>query len=163
VLPPPKAGPAKKVGILNISRLKARPGPPGMSVMELALAKPIGLSKKFLLLDIAASSHAHTAVAAMTHIARSPAFDNLGDDSSSDVREAPSLERAMEKPISPPPSMSGELLCFGFAIFTMGPDNFFCRSYPSCTHARFAAGEPRLRPGVLPSCHTLKFWNVTII
>jgi hypothetical protein len=27
VLPPPKAGPTKKVSVLKISRLKARPGP----------------------------------------------------------------------------------------------------------------------------------------
>jgi hypothetical protein len=27
-------------------------------------------------------------------------------------------------------------------IFVVGPDNFFCSSYPACTLARFAAGEP---------------------
>jgi uncharacterized coiled-coil protein SlyX len=80
-----------------------------------------------------------------------PAFDNLGDDSLLDVHEAPSLGRTMEKPVSPPPSMSVEFLHFGVTIFTMGSDDFFCRSYPSCTLATFAAGEPRQRPGVLPS------------
>jgi hypothetical protein len=51
-----------------------------MSTIELALAKPIGVSKKFCLLDVAASSHARAAGATMTHTSRVPAFDNLGND-----------------------------------------------------------------------------------
>jgi hypothetical protein len=51
-------------------------------------------------------------------------FDNLGDDSSPDVREAPSLGTTMEKPVSPLPSASGEFLCFSFMILTVGPDDF---------------------------------------
>jgi hypothetical protein len=48
VLPPPRARPTKKVGVLKISRPKARPGPQGTAVIELALVKPVGVSKKFL-------------------------------------------------------------------------------------------------------------------
>jgi hypothetical protein len=143
VPPPPKAGPAKKVGILKISRLKARPRLRGMSAIELALANPIGVSKKFCLLHVAASFHARTAGTTVTCTARVLAFDSLGDDSSSDVHEAPSPRRMMEKLVSPSPSLFGEFLRFGFVIFTLGPDNFFCRSYPSCALTRFATREPR--------------------
>jgi hypothetical protein len=58
------------------------------------------VSKKFHLLDVAASSHAHAMGTAVTHTARVSAFNNLGDDSSPDVREAPSLGRTMEKHVS---------------------------------------------------------------
>jgi hypothetical protein len=95
--------------------------------------------------------------ATVTHTVWVPAFDNLGNDSSPDVREAPSSTRMMEKPVSLPHLVSGEFLRFGFTIFTVGPDNFFCRSYPSCTIARFAVGEPRWRPGVLPSSRKFCF------
>jgi hypothetical protein len=47
VPPPPKVGPAKKVGILKFARLKAKPGPRGTSEIELALVKPIGMFKFF--------------------------------------------------------------------------------------------------------------------
>jgi hypothetical protein len=53
--------------------------------------------------------------------------------------------------------VSGEFLRFGFTIFTVGPDNFFCRSYPSCTLAKFATGEPSRTPGVLPSSRKFHF------
>jgi hypothetical protein len=69
VPPPPKAGPAKKVGVLKIARPKVKPGTRGTSEIELALVKPIGVSKKFHLLDVVASSHAHATGATMTHIA----------------------------------------------------------------------------------------------
>jgi hypothetical protein len=70
VVPPlPNAGPTKKVGLLKISHPKARPGPRGTSAIELALAKPLGLSKKFHLLDVAASSQARTTGVAMTRTA----------------------------------------------------------------------------------------------
>jgi hypothetical protein len=54
----------------------------------LVVAKHVGVSKKFSLLDVAASSHARTMGATATRTARVPAFDNLGDDLSPDVREA---------------------------------------------------------------------------
>jgi hypothetical protein len=95
------------------------------------------VSKKFHLLDVAISSHAHA------HTARVPAFDNLDDDSTLDVHKTPSPERMTEKRVSPPPSASREFLRFSFTIFTVDPDNFFCRSYPACALARFTTGEPR--------------------
>jgi hypothetical protein len=48
VPPPPRATPTKKDGVLKISHPKARPGPRGTSVIELALANPVGVSKKFV-------------------------------------------------------------------------------------------------------------------
>jgi hypothetical protein len=135
VVPPlPKAGPTKKVGVLKISRPKARPGLQGTSVIELALAKPLGVSKFFCLLDVAFSSQAHAASAAMTRAARVPAFNNLSDDSSPDVCEAPSPGMTMEKPASPPPSASGEFLCFSFTILTMGLDDFFLQTLLGFRH-----------------------------
>jgi hypothetical protein len=108
-----------------ISRPKAQSGQRGTLAIELALVKPVGVSRKFLLLDVATSSHTHTARAAITHTAQVPAFDNLGDDSSPDVRDAPSPGKTMEKPASPLPSVSSEFLCFSSTIFTMGPHDFF--------------------------------------
>jgi hypothetical protein len=82
----PKSGPAKKVDVLKIAHPKAKPGPRGMSEIELALAKPAGISKKFCLLDAVGSSHRPpTPGITTTHAARVPAFDNLGIDSSLDV------------------------------------------------------------------------------
>jgi hypothetical protein len=90
------------------------------------------VSKKFYLLDVAASSHEpHIAGAAVTHTAQVPAFNNLDDDSSLDVCKTPSPGKMIEKHMSPPPSVSGEFLCFSFMIFITGPDNFFRRSYPA--------------------------------
>jgi hypothetical protein len=99
--------------------------------------------KRFCLLDVAASSHTRVVGTTMTCTARVLAFDNLGDESSPDVREAPSPANTMVKLMFPLPSVSGELFHFSFAIFHEGPDNFFCRLYPACTLARFAVGEPR--------------------
>jgi hypothetical protein len=96
----------------------------------LALAKPVGVSKKFFLLDVAASSLARTVGTTPTHTARVPAFDNLGINSSPDVREAPSPRKTIEKPVSPPPLVSGEFLRFSFTIFTVGPDEFFLQTLP---------------------------------
>jgi hypothetical protein len=70
ITPPPKIGPAKKISILKIAQLKAKPGPPGTSEIELALARPVEMSKKFLLLDVAASSHGlHAAGVTTSHAA----------------------------------------------------------------------------------------------
>jgi hypothetical protein len=58
-----------------------------MPEIELALAKPVGVSKKFHLLDAVGSSHGpHAMGVATTHAARVVAFNNLSDDSSLDVR-----------------------------------------------------------------------------
>jgi hypothetical protein len=71
----------------------------------------------FHLLYVAASSHGpHTAGATATHATQVPAFDNLEDDSSPDVRNTPSLEKTVEKHTSSPPSVSSEYLCFSFAL-----------------------------------------------
>jgi hypothetical protein len=93
----------------------------------------------------------------MTHTAGVSAFDNLDYDSSSDVRKTPSPRKIVEKPVSLPPSVSGEFLRFSFVIFTVGPDNFFCIFYLACAHARFVAGESRRRPGVLLLSHMFCF------
>jgi hypothetical protein len=121
VPPPPKARPARKVGVLKIARPKAKPRPRGMSEIELALAKPVGVSKNFRLLDVVASSHARVTGATATRTTRVLAFDNLSDDSSPDVREAPSPGKMMEKLVSPPPLVSGEFLHFSFVFFCCGP------------------------------------------
>jgi hypothetical protein len=115
VPPPPKAELAKKAGVLKIARLKARPGLRGMSEIELALMKHVGVSNNFHILDVASSScgpHATGAIATLT--ARVLAFDNLADDSSPDVRKTPSPGNMMEKHASSPPLVSGEFFyhCF---------------------------------------------------
>jgi hypothetical protein len=92
----------------------------------LALAKPVGVSKKFHLLDAAGSSQGpHTMGVAVTRVARVSAFDNLGDDSSPHVCKTPSRVRMIERHASLPPLVSGEFLCFSFAYVTVGPDNCF--------------------------------------
>jgi hypothetical protein len=126
VLSPPKSGLANKVGVLNIARTKAKPGPRGTSEIELALANPIGVSKKSRLLDAMGSSHRpHTMGVAATHAAQVSTLDNLGDDSSPDVRRTPSPVQTIERRASPPPSVSGEFLCFGLTFVTAGPNSCF--------------------------------------
>jgi hypothetical protein len=96
--PPSESGLVKKVGVLKISWSKAKPGPQGMSEIELALAKPIGVSKKFCLLDVVASSHApHATGVSLICAARVPSFDNLGDNSSPNCHKTPSPKRTIEK------------------------------------------------------------------
>jgi hypothetical protein len=119
--PRPKVGSSKKVGVLMIARPKAKPGPQGTSEIELALAKTIGVSKKFCLLDVAASSHEPYAVGATT-TARVLAFDNLDDDSLIDLCETPPQQKMIEKCACLPHFVSGEVFYFSFALFTAGPD-----------------------------------------
>jgi hypothetical protein len=82
---------------VNIVHPKAKPRPQGTSEIELALAEPVGVSKKVCLFDVAALSHGvHTVVLGVTHVERTsrvPAFDNLGDDSSPDVHDIPPPKR----------------------------------------------------------------------
>jgi hypothetical protein len=88
-----------------------------MSKIELVLVKPVGVSKKFCPLDVVASSHGlHAMGVAATHAARVLAFNNLGDDSSLDVRKTPSPVKMVERRVSPLPSVSGEFLHFSFAL-----------------------------------------------
>jgi hypothetical protein len=149
--PPPKMGPAKKIGILDISRPKAKPGPRGTSDIELALEKPFGVSKKFHLIDVAAPSHRpHAAGATTTHTARVLAFDNLDDDSSPDVHKTSSQEKTVEKHASPSPSISGEVLHFSFALLPRALITAL-QIQPVCALAGFAIGEFGRRPRVLSS------------
>jgi hypothetical protein len=95
-----------------VVRLRVKTGPQGTLEIELALAKPVGMSKKFCLLDVTAPSHGVRGVGltvahAGERVARVAAFNNLGDDSSPDARWTPSPKRAMEKNVAPLPSMSG--------------------------------------------------------
>jgi hypothetical protein len=88
-----------------------------MSEIELALVKPVGVSKQFHLLDVAALSYGpHAMGTTMTCAARVSTFDNLGVDSSPDVRNTPSPEKTREKRASPTPLVSGEFLCFSFIL-----------------------------------------------
>jgi hypothetical protein len=63
VPPPPKmapssskAGPSKKMTVLKVVHPRVKTGPQGMSEIKLALAKPVGMPKKFCLLDVIAPS-----------------------------------------------------------------------------------------------------------
>jgi hypothetical protein len=91
--------------------LRVKIGPQGTSEIELALAKPVGMPKKNFLLDVAAPSHgvcgASLSMArAGERATRVPAFNNLGDDSSPDVRKTPSPKMVGERCASPLPSTS---------------------------------------------------------
>jgi hypothetical protein len=91
-----KATPVKTVAkrsIVKVIHLKAKPGPKGMSAIELILAKPTRVSKFFCLSDVPPGSsqsrrdEGHFTVE--TIIKLDPhmiTFDNLGDDSSLNVR-----------------------------------------------------------------------------
>jgi hypothetical protein len=112
VSPLSKVRPSKKIGVVKVIRPRVKIGPQGMSEIELVLVKPVGVSKKFCLLDVAApSSGLRGAGLTMTRagerVARVVAFDNLGDDSLPDVRKTPSPMRAGEKRATPPSSISG--------------------------------------------------------
>jgi hypothetical protein len=90
-----KVGPSKKIGVVKVICPRVKTGPLGMLEIELALAKPVGVSKKICLLDVADLTHGlHCAGLNMAPtgecVARVAAFDNLGDDSSPDVRKTPS-------------------------------------------------------------------------
>jgi hypothetical protein len=79
--------------------------------------KPVGVSEKFCLLDVATPSHGfHVAGVTVAHAAQVPAFDYLSDDSSPDVHKTPSPAKTVEKCASPPPSVFGEFLRFSFAL-----------------------------------------------
>jgi hypothetical protein len=112
--PPSKLGTTRKIGIVKIARSKAKPGPQGTSEIELVLARPVGVSNKFCLLNVVALSHRIYGTGhGMTHgerVARAPAIENLGDDSSPDVHKTPSPKRVGGKRASPPPSSPGEFL-----------------------------------------------------
>jgi hypothetical protein len=128
--PPPKSGHVAKVGVVKISRPKAKPGLRGTSEIELALMKPTGVSKKYRLLDVAALPHApRTTCATTIRTAQVPTFYNLSYNLSLDTRAAPLPGRRIEKHASspkrtieerafPPPSVFGEFLPCMFALLT---------------------------------------------
>jgi hypothetical protein len=98
------------MSVLKLVRSRAKIGVQGTSEIELALAKPVGISNFFCLLDATAPSHGLRGVGLTTvHVGeratRVAAFDNLGDDCSPDFRRTPSLKKAMEKSVAPLPSM----------------------------------------------------------
>jgi hypothetical protein len=167
VPPPPKAGPTKKVGALKISHPKARPGPQGTTAIELALVKPLRVSKKIHMLDVAALSQARATGTMTTCAARVPAFDNLGDDSSLDVHEAPSSKTTMEKHASPPPLASSEFCASISEFLPWVLMTSFCRPCPACAFVRFFAGELGRRPGVLSSsrkfCFCLRIFCAIVV
>jgi hypothetical protein len=108
---PSKMVPPKRISIVKVARPRVKPGPQDTSKMELALAKLVGISKFFCLLDVPAPSHGkHDEGHTMTHVnectACVVAFNNLSDDSSSDVRKTPLPKRTGEKCHAPPPSTS---------------------------------------------------------
>jgi hypothetical protein len=82
---PVKTAPPKKISIVKVIRLKAKPGPTGMSEIELVLAKPVGVFKKFYFSDIPSSSknlrvEGHRAVQVVSERASHViSFDNLDD------------------------------------------------------------------------------------
>jgi hypothetical protein len=67
--PPSKRGPSRKISIVKMAQPKAKPGPQSTSEIELALAKPIGVSKKFRLLDGTTPSYGlNVGGLTMTHV-----------------------------------------------------------------------------------------------
>jgi hypothetical protein len=94
--------PPSKIVVVKMVWPRVKLGLQGTSEIELTLAKPVGVSKFFCLLDAPSSSHGHrgggAAIAKVSErAARVVAFDNLGDDSSPDVREAPLPPRKQRK------------------------------------------------------------------
>jgi hypothetical protein len=78
---------------VKVIRLRIKLRVQGTLKIELALAKPVRVSKFFCLLDVPSSSHGRnsggaTAAKASERATHLAAFDNLGDDSSLDVHEA---------------------------------------------------------------------------
>jgi hypothetical protein len=122
VPPPSMMGPLRKVNVVKVVRLRAKPGPQSTSEIELALVKSVGVSKKICLLDVPASSHGvHDEGPAMVHggehATHVVSFDNLGHDSSPGVRKTPSTKRTREKHPAPPPSLSSWFLHCICALF----------------------------------------------
>jgi hypothetical protein len=53
---PVKAASTTKISVVKVIRSKPKPGPRGTTKIRLALANPIGVSKKFSFLDMSISS-----------------------------------------------------------------------------------------------------------
>jgi hypothetical protein len=102
---PNEGGPTKKIIVVKVIRLKPGPRLRGTSEIELALVKPIGVSKKFCFSNMPSSTQGwhdkggHVVQAVGEPVARVIKFTSL-DDSSSDVRELspPGKTIAMDVP-----------------------------------------------------------------
>jgi hypothetical protein len=103
-----KAAPAKKINVVKVIWPKPKSGPRGMSEIELALAKPIGVSKKFCFPDMPSSSQGRhdesgpVVQAASKLEAHVISFAKLGD-SSPDTPEALPLGKTATTDVLPPP------------------------------------------------------------
>jgi hypothetical protein len=101
-----KAAPMKKISVVKVIRLKPKLRPRGMSKIELALAKPIGVSKKFCFSDMLRFSQSRrdeggpVVQATSERASRVLSFANLGD-SSPDTHKASPSEKTVDVP-SPP-------------------------------------------------------------
>jgi hypothetical protein len=103
---PSKTAPSRKIGVVKVIWSRIKLAVQDTSKIELVLVKPVGVSKFFCLLDAPSSSHGRrgrgaTAAKADKQAAHVVAFDNLGDDSSPDVREA-ALPQENEECLPPP-------------------------------------------------------------
>jgi hypothetical protein len=109
---PSKTAPPRKIGAVKVIWSRIKLTVQDTSKIELALVKPVGVSNFFCLLDAPSSSHGRRGGGATTtkageqtgHVA---AFDNLGDDSSPDAREAALPQESEECLPPPPPLMPG--------------------------------------------------------
>jgi hypothetical protein len=109
---PSKTAPPRKICIVKVIQPRIKPGVQGTSEIELALMKPVGVSKNFCLLDAPSSSCGHHGGGAATAKADERAacvvtFDNLGDDSSPDVCKVDLPQENEERLLPPLPLMPG--------------------------------------------------------
>jgi hypothetical protein len=101
---PSKAVPLRKICVMKMVLLRVKLRPQGTLEIELALAKLVGVSKFFCLLDAPSSSLGpHGGGLAVTkageHTAPMAGFDNLADDSSSRCLRGPlSLRKQRRAP-----------------------------------------------------------------
>jgi hypothetical protein len=104
---PTKTAPPKKVSTIKIIQPKPKPGPRGTSEIELVLAKPVRVSKKFYFSYVPISSrgqlgggrHASQTVSeCASHLI---SFDNLTESSPDSCKPSPSGSGANVPP--PPP------------------------------------------------------------
>jgi hypothetical protein len=88
-----QAVPPKKISVVKVVQSRVKPGPQSMLEIELALAKPVGISIFLLSRCTGPRDEGLTTTNVGERTAHVVAFDNLGDDSSPDVRGTPSCKR----------------------------------------------------------------------
>jgi hypothetical protein len=114
-----KVAPTKKISVMKVIRPKQKLRPRGTSKIELALAKPDGVSKKFCLSDILRFSQSWhdeggpTVQATSERASHVISFANLGD-SSPDTRETSPPGKTIDVP-SPPIVMPSWYSYYSFA------------------------------------------------